>query len=137
MSRELPRVKVTGPRARRVEPELVAEALGARSEETGAVRPQSPMALVAVRQELLSRLTSTGGRPGLAGATRRQKIPLDDTDWARLQKIAEALNDDEVRPTPGQVASVLLHRLLENIDVKGAASQLRNEIEAGGTGANE
>ena len=88
------------------------------------------MALVAVRQELLSRLASTGGRPGLEGATRRQKIPLDDRDWKRLQKIAEALNDDEVRPTPGQVASVLLHRVLETIDVKAAAAQLRAELAA-------
>jgi len=85
---------------------------------------------VAVRQELLSRLTSTGGRPGLKGTTRRQKIPLDDEDWSRLQKIAEALNDDEVRPTPGQVASVLLHRLLENIDINGTTTTLGNEILA-------
>jgi hypothetical protein len=135
--KRLPRVRVTGPRASRVEPEIVAKALGADIDESGAVRSQSPLALIAVRQELLSRLTSTGGRPGLEGTTRRQKIPLDDEDWGRLRRIAEAFNDDEVRPTPGQVASVLLHRLLENIDVKGAASQLHSEIAAGETGAHE
>jgi hypothetical protein len=122
---------------RRVEPERVAEALGATIEITEAMTPQSPIALVAMRQELLSRLTSTGGRPGLAGATRRQKIPLDDADWARLQKIAEALNDEEVKPTPGQVASVLLHRVLVTLDLKSAASELRSEIGSRATEAND
>lgn len=118
-----PRVKVTSPRGKRVPPEQVAEALGA-DKVHGRVRAQSPDTLAVVRQELLRRLSSSGGRPSLEGTSRRQKIPLDDEDWERLRQIADAIRDDEVRPTAGQVASVLLHRTLSGLDLESATAEL-------------
>jgi hypothetical protein len=119
-----PRVKVTSPRGQRVPPEQVAAALGA-DKVPGSVRSQSPDTLAAVRQEIVHRLSSSGGRPSLKGTSRRQKIPLDDEDWERLRQIADALRDDEVRPTAGQVASVLLHRTLAGLDLESATAELR------------
>ena len=119
-----PRVKVTNPRGPTISPEEVAAALGA-DKVPGGVKAQSPDTLAVVRQELVRRLSSSGGRPSLEGTSRRQKIPLDDEDWERLREIAEALRDDEVRPTAGQVASVLLHRTLTGLDLEMAAEAIR------------
>jgi len=69
----------------------------------------------ALRAEVTSRLSSSGGRPSLDGTTRRQKIPLSDTDWALLEQLAENLADQEYRPSPSQVASILLHRALKSL----------------------
>ena len=124
-SRKRPRIKVIGPRGKRVSPDQVAQALGAEK-VPGVVVAQSPDTLAAVRQELLRRLSSSGGRPSLEGTSRRPKIPLDDEDWKRLRQIAEALRDDEVRPTAGQVASVLLHRALSTLAPELVAEAIRD-----------
>src|SRR2546421_3163917 len=69
-------------------PEAIAKALGAelmsRENTHGA-----PISLHALRQELQSRVRSTGGRPALEGATKIQKIPLKPEDWSRLEALAD------------------------------------------------
>lgn len=116
------RVRDTGPSLPRVEPEEVRKAVGAVALEGEAVSPQGPVALFGLRQSLAERLRSTGGRPTL-GHTRRQKIPMSDADWQMLCELAEELADEGGSPSPGQVASELLHqRLLE----------LQDKIRAGG-----
>lgn len=124
-SKKSPRIKVMGPRGKRVSPDQIAQALGAEK-VPGVVVTQIPDTLAAVRQELLRRLSSSGGRPALEGTSRRPKIPLDDEDWKRLRQIAEALRDDEVRPTAGQVASVLLHRALSTLAPELVAETIRD-----------
>jgi hypothetical protein len=74
--------------------------------------------LFALRQELCERLQSTGGRRSLEGATRRQKIPLSEADWQRLQQLAELSQTNGMRPTAGQVAGTLLHQALEAFEQK-------------------
>jgi hypothetical protein len=109
----LPRVRAEERALARVAPTRVAEALGADDLRARGPKPQGPVALLALRHGLAARLQSTGGRPGL-GERRRQKIPLSDADWELLRALSESLADDEHHPTPGQVASELLHqRLLE------------------------
>jgi hypothetical protein len=105
----LPRVAVKGKRERRIDPKILDDELGA--DFVGlAKRKGSPLALSAARLEIRERLKSTGGRPKLVGTTRRQKIPLDDGDWAKLVEIAQAIRDsDNVSVSPGQVAGALLH----------------------------
>lgn len=57
------------------------------------------------------------GFPSNEGTVRRQKIPLDDEDWARLLRIARRFDQDRLHPTPGQVASALLRISLANLDL--------------------
>ena len=113
------KVQTTGRRLERVTGAKVAQAIGAEPTEVSLSNAQGPVALFGLRQALATRLRSTGGRPSL-GVGRRQKIPLDDADWGLLCELAETLADDESRPTPGQVASELLHqRLMEVRDKMG------------------
>jgi hypothetical protein len=110
----LPKVRDASPTLDWVDGADVAEALGAQALDTPGPKAQGPVALFGLRQALAARLRSTGGRPSL-GVSRRQKIPLDDADWELLCKLAEILADDESRPTPGQVASELLHERLRQV----------------------
>jgi hypothetical protein len=113
------KVRTTGRRLEKVTGAKVARAIGAESTGVPSPNAQGPVALFGLRQALGARLKSTGGRPSL-GVARRQKIPLDDADWGLLCELAETLADDESRPTPGQVASELLHqRLMEVRDKMG------------------
>jgi hypothetical protein len=113
------KVRTTGRKLGRVSGAEVAQAVGAESTEVSPSSAQGPVALFGLRQALGARLKSTGGRPSL-GVSRRQKIPLDDADWGLLCELAEELGDNESRPTPGQVASELLHqRLMEVRDKMG------------------
>lgn len=118
-----PRVRHIGPTETKVDPAVVAAALEA--EASGAVATgTAPPAFVALRQEIATRLTSTGGRPRLEGAVRRQKIPLSEADWERLLELSDRIATGDVRPSPGQVASALLHSSLANLDF--AAARLRS-----------
>ena len=110
----LPKVRDTSRTLDRVDGADVAEALGAQAMDTPGPKAQGPVALFGLRQALAARLRSTGGRPSL-GVSRRQKIPLDDADWDLLCKLSEILADDENHPTPGQVASELLHQRLRQV----------------------
>jgi hypothetical protein len=75
----------------------------------------APITLFAVREELVQRLQSSGGRPGLAGTTRRAKIPLSDEEWLRLEELAASLSSPGFAPSAGQVASVLLTLSLDAV----------------------
>jgi hypothetical protein len=108
------KIRTAGRKLARVAATDVAAAIGAESLRVGDSSVQGPLALFGLRQALAARLKSSGGRPSL-GVSRRQKIPLDDADWELLCRLAETLADDESRPTPGQVASELLHQRLAEL----------------------
>ena len=99
----------------RVDPALVAAALGA--EPIARVPPESgnPLALYAVRAEIFRRLQSSGGRPALTETDRRVKIPLSDKEWTQLESIAAAVATKTCAPSTGQVASVLLNLALRSV----------------------
>jgi hypothetical protein len=118
-TKTLPKVQVGGPTLGRVDSSVVADALGAQGLETSVSTKQGPIALFGLRQALVERLRSSGGRPGL-GISRRQKIPLDEADWELLCKLSEMISNDETHPTSGQIASELLHQRLR---------QVRDEVE--------
>jgi hypothetical protein len=133
-SKTLPKVEVRGPSLDRVDGSVVADALGAQQVEAKVAAKQGSIALFGLRQALVERLKSSGGRPGL-GVSRRQKIPLEETDWELLCKLSELLSNDDVHPTPGQIASELLHqRLLQVRDgIEHAdGDRLREELGKGG-----
>ncbi|MEZ0368262.1 MAG: hypothetical protein ACAI44_04160 [Candidatus Sericytochromatia bacterium] len=109
-------------------PQHVQEALGAAEAQAG-IEPSAPLSLFALRQYLAQELQSTGGRPALAGAKERKKIPLPEAEWQKLEELAAVLLSLGVRTTPGQVASALLHQSLEQLetlDPKSLAEQLKS-----------
>lgn len=125
-----PRIKVTTKTAERIDPAELALALGA--EPTGervSLSPSSPTGR-AMRQEIYQRLRSNGGRPALEGSERRQKIPLSGSDWARLCAAADVLTDDQVKPTPGQVAAILLRKGLDALEQETRRSHIEEQKAA-------
>ncbi len=102
------RIRDVGPGARRVDPAIVAEALG--GEETGITpgHEGGPVSTFQVRSELINRLRSSGGRPALEGATRRVKIPVTESQWQELEELAASFTDLGFVPSAGQLASVLI-----------------------------
>lgn len=111
----LKRIAPTNPR-RRIEADLMATALGAEPAPQAALATAgSPVTKLTLRAELHERLASQGGRPGLSGATRRQKIPLSETEWVKLEELAAELAEPSLRPSPGQVAGALLSTVLRSL----------------------
>jgi hypothetical protein len=101
------------------------EELGAALVGNIASKGGSPLSFVSLREEAHSRLRSTGGRPGLEGVERK-KIPLTHEDWERVEQVAYNIAEPGFKPSPGQVASIMLHMMLENWDASAAAEAKRN-----------
>jgi hypothetical protein len=121
------RIRDVGPGAPRVDPDVVARALG--GEETGAPveRGGSPVSSFQVRSELINRLRSSGGRPALEGATRRVKIPLTEGQWQELEDLADSFTDLGFAPSAGQVATVLISLSLPI--ARDEPDRVRRELE--------
>lgn len=100
--------------ARRISPSDVGDRLGAES-VGAAPAMRSRLTFAAVRQEAFQRLKSTGGRRGLEGAERK-KIPLTHRDWQIVERVADHIAEPGFRPSPGQVASILLSMTLDRMD---------------------
>jgi len=107
-------IRHTGARARRVDSKAVAKVLGAVVDQQAAIKG-SRLTTTALHQQVLSRLASSGGRPGLEGATLRPKVPMTPEDWAALEGLAEAFAAKGVRATPSQVASAIIHKHMAQI----------------------
>ena len=99
-----------------IDPGKLAEALQAELIGSCENPTSTPISILAIQRELLTRLRSSGGRPALSCTTRRQKIPLTDTEWEKLQRLAEQFAKVQVTATPGQIASILIHCALKNLD---------------------
>lgn len=129
------RLKDTGAHFKRVDPNEVALALGVQERISFVDMPGNALSLFALRQDLARKLHSTGGRPALEGAKRRQKIPLTDEAWTRLEQLAETLTQEGRRTTPGQVASVLLLRALQQVESQAllSFSDIEKELSKGQT----
>jgi hypothetical protein len=131
------RLRTTESTQPRLDPAEVARALGAEPQGTQLDAALDPISLLAVREELVQRLQSTGGRPALSGVTRRAKIPVKDEDWLQLEQLAEAVASPGFAPSAGQVASVLLtkslHALVEQLSHESPSNEtarLKEELAA-------
>jgi hypothetical protein len=115
-------IRDASPPLPRVEPVRVQEALGAEPTAEGLAEVLAPVTLFTVREELVRRLQSSGGRPGLSGVSRRAKIPLSDQEWLGLEELAAAISSPGFAPTAGQVASVLLTLSLHSVAARAVSS---------------
>src|SRR5207244_6164384 len=109
------RLQATEPSLRRLDADTVAAALGGEPCPEHIEGQPGPLTLYALRQELLRRRQSSGGRPGIEGTSFRAKIPVGEQDWHRLEAIATSLSAEGFAPSPGQVASVLLSLALRSV----------------------
>ena len=111
-------IKNTGPAQRQIDTKAVTKALGAEKIGIKIDTKQGPISLFSLRQFLISRLRSSGGRPALVGTTKkRNKIPLFDEDWVKLEKIATYYKKKNgINVSPGQIASALIHADISKVD---------------------
>lgn len=83
--------------------------------------------IFAVRESMTRLLRSSGGRPSLAGAGSQVKIPKIETDWTKIDALAQASADLPHKPSPTQVAAIVLHLALTRIPEKDIEEALRRE----------
>jgi hypothetical protein len=118
-----PRLRTTDATVPRIDPRAVAEALGGEPCSEHREGAPGPITLYALRQELLGRRQSSGGRPGIEGTSFRAKIPLGERDWQRLESLAATLSAEGFSPSAGQVGSVLLSLALRSLSEESPASE--------------
>lgn len=109
------RIRDTSKTLPRIDPSKVASALAAEPSDLRWSGSGGPLTAFQVRQELLKRLHSTGGRPALSDTSRRTKIPLSETQWQDLEEIAAEVTSPGFSPSAGQIASVLLTLSLRSL----------------------
>jgi hypothetical protein len=114
-TRTYPRIKDASKTLPPVDASRVAEALGAEATGWKLDLGGSPLSLFQVRQELMRRLQSSGGRPCLSGTSGRKKIPLNDRQWEELEEIASQVTAPGFSPSAGQIASVMLTLALRTL----------------------
>jgi hypothetical protein len=110
-----PRIRTSEPTMQHVDPRAVGKALGGEPCSERLEGSPGPITLYALRQELLGRRQSSGGRPGIEGTSFRAKIPLGEHDWQRLETLAATLSAEGFSPSAGQVGSVLLSLALRSL----------------------
>src|SRR5438132_3821559 len=98
------RIRNTGPSLPRIKPAEFAAALGAEPCGEPHSKNLDPISLLALGNELLKRLRSTGGRPSLEGATEQCKVPLSRQDMAALEEITNTIQQKtDTKPSLGQI----------------------------------
>jgi len=125
-------IKNVGPTQRQVNFEVAAEELGAEKVGLKIDTRQGPISLFELRQFLIEHLCSSGGRPALVGALkkRRNKIPLFDEDWIKLEIIAKYYQQKEgINVSPGQIASALVHTHVSGIDTSKIEAVLKERTD--------
>lgn len=104
---------------RKISTEFIGKTLGAKKIEIKIDTRKSPISLFVLRQFLIERLASSGGRPKLEGAAKkRNKIPLLEDDWNKLKSMAEYYKKkDGINVSPGQIASAIVHSFISGVDI--------------------
>ena len=93
----------------------VMTALGGRPLGLTSGDDNAPFALLTIRDALMRRLRTTGGRPALSGDGPRQRVQVSAENWQAITDIASHVAVGRHKASPAQVASVLIHLALERI----------------------
>ncbi|UCH93113.1 MAG: hypothetical protein JSV88_22890 [Candidatus Aminicenantes bacterium] len=104
---------------KRINDRLIEKALSAKRIGIKIDTRKAPISLFELRQFLIERLISSGGRPKLDGASKkRNKIPLLEDDWNKLKSIADYYKKkDGINVSPGQLVSAIVHSFISHIDI--------------------
>ncbi len=120
-------IKNTGRTQREIDPKELANALGAEDVGLKIDTKQGVISLFGLREFIVGRLHSSGGRPALVGTIkRRNKIPFFKGDWFKLKMLAKYYKEKEgINVSPGQIASVLVHADISKIDTEKLSSLVK------------
>lgn len=122
------RIKTTSARAsKRINALTVAQAFGARPAGIGTSGDTNPLSLLQLRGELERLLQSTGGRPALPTEGERVKIPKIPSDWTFIEAVAANTANLPLRPSPAQVAAVMLHMAVSRFSTDEITNALQRE----------
>jgi hypothetical protein len=112
------KIEISDKAKRRIEPTELATALGANSVGEELAGNLDLIGLAEVGTQLLSRLRSSGGRPALSDATETCRVPLSVHDLKALENLSDQIAQATgTKPSPGQLASVLLRQCLRDVAV--------------------
>jgi hypothetical protein len=101
----------------------VGESLGAsRVVPLPGLPSAGPLDLLQLRAHLAHRLKSTGGRPTDPEWDVQRLVPFRGQRWKQLEELAGQLSTADRKVGPGQLAAILIERVLEEI---GAGPQER------------
>jgi hypothetical protein len=107
----------------------VIAAFGGKSAPVKAGNVKDPITLLAIREALVDRLRSTGGRPSLTGDSLRQRVQISAKDWKKITTIASHFEVGRHKPSPAQVASILIHFALEHASPSAIDQLMHTDIE--------
>ena len=125
------RIKATSARTtKHIDARTVAQAFGARPMGVGTGRDTNPFSLWQLRGELERLLQSTGGRPALPTEGERVKIPKIPSDWTFIEAVAASATELPLRPSPAQVAAVMLHMAVSRFSTDEITNALQREKAA-------
>jgi len=105
----------------------VITAFGGRPLAINPGDDKAPVALPTIRDALMQRLRTTGGRPALSGDGPRQRVQVSAEDWQSIVDIANHVAVGRHKASPAQVVSVLIHLALQRIP----QGEIRASIGAG------
>lgn len=94
----------------------IAESLGASYVAAlPGVPSGGPLDLLQLRADVARRLQSSGGRPTDPRWNVQRLIPFQEARWRELEELADRLSSPERRVSPGQLAAILIERVLTGI----------------------
>jgi len=104
---------------KRISYRLLEKTLGAKQIGIKIDTRKAPIFLFELRQFIMEKLISSGGRPKLDGASKkRNKIPFLEDDWDKLKSIADYYKKkDGINISPGQLVSAIVHSFISHIDI--------------------
>ena len=104
-------IKIKDSTKRLVNPETLTKALRAENIGGEVDTTRGPISLFYLRQILVNKLRSSGGRPRLTGTQgKRSKISFFAGDLEELNRIAEYYREtEEIRVTSSQIAAAIIH----------------------------
>src|SRR5258707_1382535 len=105
------RIQDTGPTLPQIDASELVDGIGAEPCGERQSVQLDPISLAHLGNELVQRLRSTGGRPSLADATERCKVPLSREDVAALSEIAATVQRTTgTKPSLAQIASIIIRK---------------------------
>ncbi len=109
------KIEIVDQPKRRINPAELGAALGA-DPIAQVAENLDLIALGELGAQLLDRLRSTGGRPGLADATVNCRVPLSADDVQTLESMVSHIGESTgAKPSVGQLASVIVRRYLSDL----------------------